>query len=165
MRYCMDIHDFITAMEEVAPPELAEEYDTGRIGLVVEGKREVRTICCALDATQNVVEAAAAMKAAMLVVHHTPLWSPITAVRGPTSHLLRILLATGMNLYVMHTNVDHAEGGVNDILASYSTSSDRANECRRRRRLHAQPRRDRPPFPGGGSGSMERLTLSGASRS
>ena len=118
MRYCMDIHEFITAMEEVAPPELAEEYDTGRIGLVVEGKREVRTICCALDATQNVVEAAAAMKAAMLVVHHTPLWTPITAVRGPTSHLLRILLATGMNLYVMHTNFDHAEGGVNDILAS-----------------------------------------------
>ncbi|HOB18508.1 MAG TPA: Nif3-like dinuclear metal center hexameric protein [Candidatus Methanoculleus thermohydrogenotrophicum] len=114
----MDIRKFIVAMEEVAPPDLAEEYDAGRIGLIVEGRGELETICCALDATQRVVEAAAAVGADMLVVHHTPLWNPITAVRGATSHLLRSLLSSGMNLYVMHTNFDHAEGGVNDTLAS-----------------------------------------------
>ncbi len=31
----MDIKDFIAAMEEAAPPDLAEEYDEGRIGLIV----------------------------------------------------------------------------------------------------------------------------------
>lgn len=113
----MDIQGFITAMEQVAPPALAEEYDAGRIGLVVEGKDEIGTICCALDATQRVVEAAVRAGADMLVVHHTPLWNPVTAVRGPTSHLLRTILSAGMNLYVMHTNFDHAEGGVNDVLA------------------------------------------------
>ncbi len=114
----MDIQRFVTALERIAPPELAEEYDAGRIGLVVEGKDEIGTVCCALDATQRVVDAAALAGADMLVVHHTPLWSPVTAVRGPTSHLLRALLSADMNLYVMHTNFDHAEGGVNDVLAS-----------------------------------------------
>jgi dinuclear metal center YbgI/SA1388 family protein len=114
----MEIERFITAMEQVAPPELAEEYDAGRIGLVVEGQNEIGTVCCALDATQRVVDAAVLAGADMLVVHHTPLWSPVTAIRGPTSRLLRTLLAARMNLYVMHTNFDHAPGGVNDILAS-----------------------------------------------
>ncbi len=114
----MDIRRFIAALEQVAPPELAEEYDVGRIGLVVEGKGEIGTVCCALDATGRVVEAAARAGADMLVVHHTPLWSPITAIRGPTSRLLRVLLSAGINLYVMHTNFDRAEGGVNDVLAS-----------------------------------------------
>ncbi|KAF5085024.1 GTP cyclohydrolase 1 type 2 [anaerobic digester metagenome] len=114
----MDIERFIAALEQVAPPELAEEYDTGRIGLVVEGREEIGTVCCALDATQKVVDAAARAGADVLIVHHTPLWSPVTAVRGPTSRLLRTLLAAEMNLYVMHTNFDHAEGGVNDVLAA-----------------------------------------------
>lgn len=78
----MDIERFIAALEQVAPPELAEEYDAGRIGLVVEGREEIGTVCCALDATQKVVDAAARAGADMLVVHHTPLWSPVTAVRG-----------------------------------------------------------------------------------
>ncbi|SCL75675.1 metal-binding protein [Methanoculleus chikugoensis] len=114
----MDIERFIAALEQVAPPELAEEYDAGRIGLVVEGREEIGTVCCALDATQMVVDAAAGAGADMLVVHHTPLWSPVTAVRGATLRLLRTLLAADMNLYVMHTNFDRAEGGVNDVLAA-----------------------------------------------
>ncbi len=38
----MDIERFIAALEQVAPPELAEEYDAGRIGLVVEGTDDDR---------------------------------------------------------------------------------------------------------------------------
>ncbi len=113
----MDIRRVITEMEKLAPPDLAEEYDEGRIGLIVEGKDDIETVCCALDATQHVVEAAIMNGADMLVVHHTPLWNPITAVRGQTSRLLRFLLAADMNLYVMHTNFDHARGGVNETLA------------------------------------------------
>jgi len=113
----MDIQEFVTAMEQVAPPELAEDYDAGRIGLIVEGREELRTICCALDATQRVVEVAVTLDADMLVVHHTPLWSPITAVRGSTSHLLRSLLSSDRNLYVKHTIFEHAHDGGNDILA------------------------------------------------
>lgn len=114
----MQIGAFIEEMEKVAPVELAEEFDAGRIGLTVEGRTTVNQVCSALDATPFVVQKAIEMKADMLVVHHTPLWNPVTSVKGQTASLLRLLLSSGMNLYVMHTNFDHAKGGVNDSLSS-----------------------------------------------
>ena len=113
----MHVRDFMREMERLAPPELAEEFDTGRIGLVVEGKKTVGTVCCALDATPSVVKRAVAAHADMLLVHHTPLWTPVTSLTGPIAALMRDVLASGLNIYVMHTNFDHAEHGVNDALA------------------------------------------------
>lgn len=114
----MHIAEIVAHLEEIAPPELAEEFDEGRIGLIVEGREEVGTVCCALDATPAVANAAAARGADLLVVHHTPLWTPVTAVRGQDAKVLTPILSHGINLYVMHTNFDHARGGVNDILAA-----------------------------------------------
>ncbi len=114
----MDIGDLIRDLERIAPPDQAEEMDAGRIGLIIEGGREIRNVACALDVTLPVVRAAAAMDAGLLVVHHTPLWTPVTAVSGPLAVLLREILSARLNVYVMHTNFDHAEGGINDALAS-----------------------------------------------
>jgi dinuclear metal center YbgI/SA1388 family protein len=114
---CMDVRVFIEEMERLAPPELAEDFDCGKIGLIVEGMPEIRTICCALDVTPRVVEEAIRASADMLVVHHTPLWTPVTAMTGRNATLFRALLSSGMNLYVMHTNFDRAPEGVNDALA------------------------------------------------
>ena len=50
--------EFIARMEEIAPVELAEDFDSGRIGLLVEGKDEIEKIACALDATPEVAKAA-----------------------------------------------------------------------------------------------------------
>ena len=113
----MHVRAFTEEMEALAPPALAEEFDTGRIGLVVEGRPEIGTICCALDATPAVVRKAVASGADMLVVHHTPIWTPLTAITGPTATLMREILTGGLNVYVMHTNFDHATGGVNDALS------------------------------------------------
>jgi dinuclear metal center YbgI/SA1388 family protein len=113
----MHIRAFTEEMEALAPPALAEEFDTGRIGLVVEGRPEIDRICCALDTTPKVVRQAVASGADMLVVHHTPIWTPLTAITGPTASLMREILAGGLNVYVMHTNFDHAAGGVNDALS------------------------------------------------
>jgi dinuclear metal center YbgI/SA1388 family protein len=113
----MDVRAFTGDMEKIAPPALAEEYDAGRIGLVVEGNGEVTTVCCALDATPRVVAEAVRQHADMLVVHHTPLWDPVNRITGPTASLLHSLLSSGTNLYVMHTNFDRAPQGVNGTLA------------------------------------------------
>jgi dinuclear metal center YbgI/SA1388 family protein len=113
----MDISDFIYAMDKVAPPELAEEFDKGRIGLVIEGKQDINRIVCALDASSRVIDEAVHQHADMLVVHHTPIFHPVTAVCGHLVPLLRAVLASEMNIFVMHTNFDHAPGGVNDSLA------------------------------------------------
>ena len=121
----MHVRDFIGKMERLAPPELAEDFDTGRIGLVVEGRPEIRVICCALDATPAVVKAAVDLNADMLVVHHTPLWVPVTTLTGRTASLMKEILSAGMNLYVMHTNFDRADEGVNDALAELLSLADR----------------------------------------
>lgn len=113
----MDVRTFIEEMERLAPPELAEDFDAGKIGLIVEGNPVFSTICCALDATPAVVNEAIRRDAGMLVVHHTPLWTPLTSVKGATAALMRDVLSARMNIWVMHTNYDHAEEGVNDALA------------------------------------------------
>ncbi len=120
----MHVRTFIEGMERLAPPELAEEFDAGKIGLVVEGMTEIANVFCALDATPFVVKQAVAGEADMLVVHHTPLWTPVTAMTGRTALLMRDLLSSGMNLYVMHTNFDRADGGVNDALAGLLSLGD-----------------------------------------
>jgi dinuclear metal center YbgI/SA1388 family protein len=113
----MHVLTFIEEMEQLAPPCLAEDFDAGKIGLIVEGKTTVDTVCCALDATPFVVKRAVAAHAGILLVHHTPIWTPLTSLTGPTATLMRDVLASGLNIYVIHTNFDHAEAGVNDALA------------------------------------------------
>ncbi len=120
----MHVHAFIEEMERLAPPELAEDFDAEKIGLVVEGRPEISRVCCALDATPNVVKKAVVASADMLVVHHTPLWTPVTAITGRVAGLMRALLSADMNLYVMHTNFDRAQGGVNDALAELLSLKD-----------------------------------------
>jgi dinuclear metal center YbgI/SA1388 family protein len=113
----MHVSAFIEDMERLAPPDLAEDFDAGKIGLIVEGETSIGTVCCALDATPSVVKRAVAAHADMLLVHHTPLWTPLFSLTGPTAALMRDVLAAGLNIYVMHTNFDHAGAGVNDALA------------------------------------------------
>lgn len=120
----MDVKSFAHEMERLAPPALAEEFDAGRIGLVVEGEPEFETVCCALDATPAVVREAIRKKAGMLVVHHTPLWTPLTALTGPTAELMRVVLSARLNIWVMHTNFDRAEEGVNNALAELLALAD-----------------------------------------
>lgn len=113
----MDIGDLIAELERVAPPGYADEMDKGRIGLIIEGRSEVGTVACTLDVTPAVVREAVQRNVDLLVAHHTPVWSPVTAVRGRLASLLREVLASGLNVYVMHTNFDQAPGGINDELA------------------------------------------------
>lgn len=110
--------EFIAEMERIAPPELAEDFDrTGRIGLICEGTDEIEKVVCALDATPYVAEQAAALGADMLVVHHPAFWNPMHGISGRNAAVLRPLMQNNINLYAMHTNFDHAEGGINDALA------------------------------------------------
>jgi len=113
----MHIRVFLEEVERVAPSFLADESDRERIGLIVEGRPEITKVCCALDPTPIVVARAVAVSADMLVVHHTPLWIPVTRLTGYTVQILRAILAADMNLYVMHTNFDRADDGINDALA------------------------------------------------
>ena len=54
----------------------------------------------------------------ILIVHHTPIWDPVTKISGRQKKIIQAALKADMNLFVMHTNFDHAEFGINHALAN-----------------------------------------------
>lgn len=113
----MNRAEFIAHMEQIAPPHLAEEFDNGRIGLLLEGTDDIQKIACALDATPAVAKAAVDAHVDALVVHHPAFWNAMHGVSGRNAAIIRPLMKADINLYAMHTNFDHADGGINDALA------------------------------------------------
>lgn len=114
----MELSELISTLEEIAPPELAEEMDDGKIGLIVPGTRDVKKVATALDPTLYVIRKAAESGANALVVHHTLIWNPVATIDRGLAGSLKMLLDSRMSLYSMHTNYDRAPGGVNDTLAA-----------------------------------------------
>ncbi len=104
-------------LENIAPPELADESDIGRIGLVLDRDNEVNKIATALDVTEQVLLDAAQSGADLLVAHHTPIYEPVNLLSKTLADTLKIALDNEISIYVMHTNYDRAQGGVNDVLA------------------------------------------------
>ncbi|MCL7414696.1 MAG: Nif3-like dinuclear metal center hexameric protein [ANME-2 cluster archaeon] len=104
-------------LENIAPPELADESDIGRIGLVLDRDNEVNKIATALDVNEQVLLEAARAGADLLVAHHTPLYEPVNQLSKTLADTLKIALDNEISIYVMHTNYDRAQGGVNDVLA------------------------------------------------
>ena len=113
----MNRRQIIEELAKIAPPELAEPFDEGKIGLIIEGNPEITTICTALDVTPRVISVALSRGADLLIVHHTPIWYPLTCIRGPDAAIFREILSHNLNVFVMHTNYDHAQEGVNQSLA------------------------------------------------
>lgn len=116
---------YVSLLEAMAPPDLAESFDSGRIGLIIEGKRNISRVSTCLDVTPEVVRIAITNQTDLLVAHHTPIWTPLTSIGGAYARLFASILGSNLNIYIMHTNWDHAPGGVNDILADLLGLSDR----------------------------------------
>ena len=55
----MKIADITGFLEKIAPLELADESDRGRIGLILDRDNEVNKIATALDVTDHVLQEAA----------------------------------------------------------------------------------------------------------
>lgn len=106
---------------ELAPRELAFHWDN--VGqLLGDPEQEVSRVLVALDITETVADEAIAAGCQLIVAHHPVMncrWLPVQSVRSdtPQGHLLLKLLLNGISAICMHTNLDAAEGGVNDCLA------------------------------------------------
>ncbi len=114
----MKLNKIVQILEEIAPPELADDFDKGRIGLILGLEDDVNRIAVALDANSYVLKKAAEMRADMLITHHTLIFHPVNTISKSLAASLRIALENGISLYSMHTNYDRAEGGINDVLAA-----------------------------------------------
>lgn len=101
---CREITEKI---EEKFPKTAACSWDN--VGLLVGRKeKEVKRIYLALDATDKVIEHAAAWEADLLVTHHPLLFSPVKHITDDDfigRRLLR-LIQEDISYYAMHTNYD-----------------------------------------------------------
>lgn len=113
-----EIEQFLFAW---APREGAMDWDN--VGLLVgDPDQEIRRVLVALDITEAVADEAIAHDCQMIVSHHPVMncrWLPVQSLREDRQQgrLLRKLVRNDICAVCMHTNLDVAEGGVNDVLA------------------------------------------------
>lgn len=111
------VSEIAEKIEELAPKNLAEPWDN--VGLMVgDAQQEVSTVYLTLDVTSSAVEAAAKCGAQLIVSHHPLLFSPLKSVteQEVTGSIVRTLIKNDISVYSAHTNLDKADGGMNDIL-------------------------------------------------
>ncbi len=113
----MNLRELIPLLESIAPPELAEDFDKGRIGLVLDRGADVKKIAISLDPTDHVLKEAAGLGANLLITHHTLIFDPVILISKRLSDTLKLAIDNDISIYTMHTNYDKAEGGVNEVLA------------------------------------------------
>ena len=106
-------NDIYAEMQRYAPLELAESWDNP--GLLVDCGGQMHRVLAALDITPEVVAEAAAKQCEMIVSHHPVIFDPLKKI-GPQDVPFQLVQA-GISAICMHTNLDAAEGGVNDVLA------------------------------------------------
>ncbi|MBU2874785.1 Nif3-like dinuclear metal center hexameric protein [Marinobacter salexigens] len=107
----------LAVLNEWLQPENFQDYCPN--GLQVEGKSEINTIVTGVTASRDLIEAAIAANADMLIVHHGYFWKgEDQAIRGMKRERLKRLLDNDINLVAYHLPLDdHPEYGNNRQLA------------------------------------------------
>lgn len=115
------VRDVESTLYNWAPSGLAASWDN--VGLLVGAPdREVKKILTTLDITESVVDEAVQTGADLIVAHHPVMnctWHPVQTLRTDDrqGRILTGLVENHISAICMHTNLDAADGGVNDCLA------------------------------------------------
>lgn len=114
----MRCSEIIAGLNRLAPESYAEEWDNP--GLLCGCRhREVTKVMLALDASDEVVEQAAAAGVQMLLTHHPLIFKPIKKITDEDFLGRRLikLIKADIAYYAMHTNYDAAPGCMADLAA------------------------------------------------
>lgn len=105
------VRDFLA---QIAPVELAESWDN--VGTLVDCGADITSVMVALDITDEVVIEAELEGCQLIVAHHPVIFAPLKSIsRGDTVFRM---IKKNISGICMHTNLDAAAGGVNDVLAA-----------------------------------------------
>lgn len=107
----------IETMRQLAPPHLALEGDN--IGLQTPCASRIDRVMLALEVDTRVVREAKRRGAGLIIAHHPVIYRKLERITD-TDISERVLVAAIRNeigIFVAHTNLDCAPGGVNDVLA------------------------------------------------
>jgi dinuclear metal center YbgI/SA1388 family protein len=105
-------------LEGLAPRGLAEPWDNPGLQVGDPGQM-ISAIMVGLDPTLSAIREASARGAQLLVTHHPLIFRPISSLDMGTfpGNVIGEAVKVGISVVSLHTNLDSAEGGINDILA------------------------------------------------
>ncbi|MCP4592134.1 MAG: Nif3-like dinuclear metal center hexameric protein [bacterium] len=115
----MDVRTVCAALQKLAPLELAEGWDN--VGLLAgDTEAAVKRVMLCIDLMPEVVTEAVAAKVQMVMAYHPPIFKAVSRLVAPAptpEASVHRCIANGIAVYSMHTALDAAEGGANDVLA------------------------------------------------
>ena len=106
------------AINRLAPKKLAEDWDNPGL-LLGDPAAEVKKIFVCLDVLDEKISKAIELDAQLIVAHHPLIFHAIKNVRFdlPLGKKISRLIKNNLAVFAAHTNLDTAQGGVNDVLA------------------------------------------------
>ena len=109
-----DIADF---METIAPAPCG---GVDNVGLLRSFRSEVKKIMICLDLDFDAISEAIEMQADLIITHHPILLQPVRRITDETAagQMIQRLIKHDISMFAAHTNLDTADGGLNDILAN-----------------------------------------------
>lgn len=105
------------AIEKWAPKSLAYEWDN--VGLQIGSyQNKAMRIMITLDVVESVVDEAIDKNIDLIIAHHPLLFKPLKQIdfNSPKGKIIHKLIRHNISVYAAHTNLDIANGGVNDML-------------------------------------------------
>jgi len=112
----MKISQIANLLDQIAPCGLAEDWDN--VGLLIGDRAaNVRKIMLCIDLTPEVLAEAVAEKVQMVMAYHPVIFKSVSRVTPEANEVVYQAARRGISVYSMHTALDVAAGGTNDVLA------------------------------------------------
>lgn len=113
----MTNNDIIEYLDSLFPLRLQMDFDNAGF-LTGSKKQEVKRVLLALDVTSEVAAEAVENQCSLIISHHPVIWKAMRQVCDTdiTQSILMSLIKNDISVISFHTNLDIAEGGVNDVL-------------------------------------------------
>lgn len=112
----MKVREIVKVLEQIAPCDLAAEWDN--VGLLVgDEQADAGGLLLCIDLTEQVLAEAVKAKARMVMAYHPVIFKPTAKVTASEGSVVYAAAAKGVAVHSMHTALDAAPGGTNDVLA------------------------------------------------
>ena len=109
----LKVYEIYNYLNSFAPFNTAMDFDN--VGLLVgDWKADISGIVVTLDCYNETIDQAISLNANLIITHHPVIFNGVKKI--PSTSLLHRLIANNITVISMHTNLDIANGGVNDVL-------------------------------------------------
>jgi GTP cyclohydrolase I len=112
------LKDVLKMLDVLAPFSAAEEWDNPglQVGFISD---EIKRVLISLDPTIRALQMAGERKAQLLLTHHPLIFKGLTSINPEIypGDVITAAIKSRISVIAVHTNLDIAKGGINDILA------------------------------------------------